>query len=106
MGTRLLAFIVVGAISTASRAASQVSAFPPPLHGEQLAFDAARGVLVLFGGSATFDGGKSFVDFAETMEWDGVQWRTALPSERSPGSRFGHSLAYDPERRLIVMYGG
>jgi hypothetical protein len=106
MSIRLLAHIMVGTLSTASRAVSQGSAFPPPLHGEQLAFDAARGRLVLFGGSSTFDGGKSFVDFVETKEWDGVRWRTTVPPERSPGSRFGHSLGYDPERRLIVMYGG
>jgi hypothetical protein len=84
----------------------QAPPFPPALHGEQLAYDVARGRLVVFGGAATTDGGKSYVEMFDTWEWDGTRWRKTVSPERGPGSRFGHSMGYDPERRMIVMFGG
>jgi cysteine-rich repeat protein len=61
-------------------------------HG--LAYDEARGVVVMFGGSPGGD---------ETWEWDGVDW-TAGPS--GPSSRWDPALAWDSSRQAVVLYGG
>jgi hypothetical protein len=69
----------------------------PELHLESVAFDADRGRLVLFGGSATLTG---------TWEWDGARWRLAADSASSPMPRVGAPMTYDPDRRRVVMFGG
>lgn len=60
------------------------------------AFDEARGVTVLFGGS---NGSSSAV-----WEWDGVAWTSRAAS--GPGARWANSLVYDPLRRAVVAFGG
>ena len=80
-------------------------ASPPALHLESLAFDAARGRLVLFGGSEPLAAG-GFGEPAETWEWDGAGWRVAVPAERGPGGRRGHAMTYDAAAARVVLYGG
>jgi hypothetical protein len=58
------------------------------------AFDAARGMAVLFGG---FD--------ARTWLWDGSNWKAFLPSNH-PSPRAGASMTYDATRQVIVLFGG
>jgi hypothetical protein len=69
-----------------------------------LAFDSARGRLVLFGGYR--DG--SFND--ETWEWDGCSWGEKVPTDPegdgNPSARSGHSMAYDSARGRVVLFGG
>ncbi|WP_110173566.1 hypothetical protein [Luteitalea pratensis] len=76
------------------------SALPSPLHGEALAWDEARGRLALFGGREP--GGW----LAGTWEWDGRVWRQAIDARASPPARAGHTLAFDPDRKRVVLYGG
>jgi len=64
---------------------------PGPGGGYRMAFDAARGVTVLCGG--------------DTCLWDGGAW-TKAESARAPAHRMVHSLAYDRDRRVVVLYGG
>ncbi len=70
---------------------------PSPRLGHAMVFDAARGVVVLFGGNdGTFRN--------ETWEWDGREWRLVAQTGPSPRSRFG--MAYDENRGVVVLFGG
>ena len=70
----------------------------PPLHLESVAFDAARNRLVLFGGSAQLQG---------TIEWtESRGWRRIADSVTSPHPRAGAPMAYDPDRRRVVLFAG
>ena len=73
---------------------------PSPLHGEALAWDEARGRLVLFGGREPAGW------LTGTWEWDGRGWRQAVDERSSPPARAGHALAFDPDRKRVVLYGG
>jgi hypothetical protein len=64
-----------------------------------MAFDAARGVVVMFGGYAA--GGF----LGDTWTWDGHAWAKHSPAH-SPRARGAPAMAYDPLRRLVVMIGG
>jgi cysteine-rich repeat protein len=66
-----------------------------------MAYDAARGRIVLFGG-------KNFVDEPnnETWEYDGVAWTLVTPTGASPSARSDHAMAYDAARKRVVLFGG
>lgn len=70
---------------------------PAARYETAMAYDAAREVVVLFGGA---DGETTFGD---TWEWDGVAW--TLAATEGPGRR-RHALAYDAARGVTVVYGG
>jgi len=72
---------------------------PSRRYGHALAYDAARGKVLLFGGNATT--GR----LADTWEWDGAKWTQLSPTE-SPPSRYAHALAYDGTREKVVLFGG
>jgi hypothetical protein len=63
-----------------------------------MAYDATRGVTVLFGGldSAGLNG--------QTWEWNGTIWTQRVLSGPSP--RNGHAMAYDATRGVAVLFGG
>ena len=88
---------------------TQVASDGPPARTEHaLAFDAARGVVVLFGGwgdgSFGSDAGAAHA-LADTWEWDGVRWTQRTPAS-SPSARVSHALAYDSAHGKIVLFGG
>ncbi len=63
-----------------------------------MAYDAARGVTVMFGGVAP--GGL----LGDTWEWDGKAWtQVMIPG---PQARYGHAMAYDADRQRTVLFGG
>ncbi|MCA9288024.1 MAG: hypothetical protein KDA05_05535 [Phycisphaerales bacterium] len=62
-----------------------------------MAYDSARGVIVLFGG---WDG----TDRADTWEYNGSQW--SLRSTVGPSPRHAHALVYDSTRGVCVLFGG
>ncbi len=66
------------------------------------AFDAVRGELVLFGGSAESTPG---LDLGDTWALTPARWRRLRPAA-SPSPRFGAVMAGDPARRTVVLYGG
>jgi hypothetical protein len=71
---------------------------PGSSYGHAMAYDAARGVTVLFGGfNATSRHG-------ETWEWNGTLW--ALRPVIGPSPRSGASLVYDAARCVVVLFGG
>ncbi len=69
------------------------------LHG--LAYDAARGETVLFGGRTAASGTR----LADTWVWNGTTWLRRTPS-MSPTARSSMAMAYDPIGRVVVMFGG
>jgi MYXO-CTERM domain-containing protein len=77
---------------------------PPNRVEAAMAFDAARGKMVLFGGVS--DGNV----LGDTWEWDGASWTevcTSAPcSSQVPAARHSHSLAYDSARQRVVLFGG
>ncbi|MEW5988276.1 MAG: kelch repeat-containing protein [Chloroflexota bacterium] len=73
----------------------------PPVHyGHAMAYDAARGVTVLFGGL-----GDNVVYLNDTWIWDGNDW-TQVFSATAPAARWLHAMAYDAQREVTVLFGG
>jgi hypothetical protein len=74
---------------------------PGTLCGHAMAYDAARGRVLLFGG---YDAAASrYSD--ETWSWDGVDW-TRLEPPASPLGRASHAMASDPVAGKILLFGG
>lgn len=71
----------------------------PNLSDGRAAYDPVRQRTVYFGGSG---GGQYWND---TWEWDGEGWTLLAPLDAPPG-RVYHSLAYDPQRGRIMLFGG
>ncbi len=77
---------------------------PPAREGHGLAYDRARGRVVLFGGVVFV--GSSLLHLADTWEYDGTTWQHILPSAApSPRNAIG-AMAYDQRSRSIVLGGG
>ena len=97
---------VVGLIGTVLAALQQPAALPdvldilPPLHGEAVAYDEARGRLIVFGGRTPNDWLQG------TWEWNGRRWQRTLPAEGGPSPRGGHAMAYDAARQRAVLFEG
>ncbi len=71
---------------------------PSERQNHVMAYDAARGQVVLFGGYDTQSLGDTWV-------WDGSNWTRKTPAT-SPTSRHYHAMAYDAVRGEVVLFGG
>jgi hypothetical protein len=70
-----------------------------------MGYDAARNRLVVQGGFvAAFGPGRPPQRLGDTWEWDGRAWRQV--STGGPGVRDHHTMAYDPARRQLILFGG
>ncbi len=65
------------------------------------AYDASKGVTVLFGGSITGYGGY----YSDTWEFDGSSWLLKQPNT-SPCARRHHKMVYDPNTETVILFGG
>jgi protocatechuate 3,4-dioxygenase beta subunit len=72
---------------------------PPARASYAMAYDAAHGQIVLFGG-ISFNGFLS-----DTWVWDGATWTQKSPAT-SPPDRVYSSMAYDAAHGQIVLFGG
>src|SRR5205807_9343822 len=72
---------------------------PAPREEAAMAYDAARGNLVLFGGA------NGTTAFGDTWTFDGTTWTQLHPATR-PSKAGGASLAYDAVHRQVMMFGG
>jgi hypothetical protein len=63
-----------------------------------MAYDAARAVTVLFGGS------QGIISNDETWEWNGTAWVQQVVG--GPSAREGHAMACDAARAVTVLFGG
>jgi len=73
-----------------------------------MAFDAGRNVVVMFGGSKGQDP-EYYLD--DTWEWDGTTWANVSPTTGTagtdwPSARRGSYMVYDPDRAVVVLFGG
>jgi hypothetical protein len=81
------------------------TAGPGPLLHFGFAYDAGRDRLVLQGGfSQPPTEGADLVRHGDTWEWDGDAWRRV--ADDGPGVRDHAAMAYDPERKVVVLFGG
>lgn len=76
---------------------------PPAREHQGMAYDEAREQLVMFGGYWWRDGRDGRLQ--DTWEWDGAVWSLRAPAVKPP-ARSEHTLAYDAERRLVLLIGG
>jgi len=72
---------------------------PSARRSPAMAYDSARGVTVLYGGSDAAGLGKD-----ETWEWDGATWTQRFIEGPGPQSR--HVMAYDAARQVTVLFDG
>lgn len=77
---------------------------PPSRLGAGMAFDEARGVTVLFGGSGQ-DAANQKIFMGDTWEWDGRDWTLVSPA-LSPPARESALMFFDPLRQTVVLFGG
>jgi hypothetical protein len=76
---------------------------PGPRAEAAVAYDPRRGRTVLFGGRFTSPGG-GVTRLGDTWEWDGRRWIRA--STAGPSPRSGAAMAWHPELRAVVLFGG
>ena len=69
--------------------------------GAPMAYDAATGQVIYFGGHISSSGG--FPD--ETFDWDGSKFDLLITDSRARGLRIP-AMAYDPDTTQLVMFGG
>ena len=67
-----------------------------------VAYDAARGVVVLFGGYNDEGGASSRL--GDTWEWNGARW--TLRATDGPAPRSGAAMAWDARSGDVVLFGG
>jgi hypothetical protein len=70
---------------------------PTPRYGPGMAYDAARGQVVLFGAAPGLT--------SDTWTWDGTDWTQHFPAH-SPSGRALMGMAYDAARDRVVLFGG
>jgi hypothetical protein len=76
---------------------------PPARDHQGMAYDEAREQLVMFGGYWWQDGRAGKLQ--DTWTWNGATW-SHRSTEAEPTARSGHTLAYDAERRVVMLVGG
>jgi hypothetical protein len=76
---------------------------PEAREGHTMAYDSARGRVVLFGGHGMF---ANYLD--DTWEWDGASasWTERTPTTSNPSARQDCGMAYESNRRGVVLFGG
>jgi hypothetical protein len=91
---------------------TQLSAFasPPARTGAPMAYDAATGTVLLFGGFGMVSGDAysgEYGGFSDTWSWNGTTW-TELSPASNPGSDSleSDSMAYDPATQTVVLFDG
>ncbi len=70
--------------------------------GHSMAYDAAHGEVVLFGGFVNADNPYSLDD---TWLWDGANWTQQFP-QTSPPARSDYGMTYDSVHSQVVIFGG
>jgi cysteine-rich repeat protein len=73
---------------------------PPARQAAMMAYDASRGIVVMFGGASS-----AGVVYNDTWEYDGASWTQRSPVA-SPSSRRLAGMTYDSTRQRIVLFGG
>ncbi len=99
---RTLPWSSAGTIPTTDAAEYASLTFRPLARaGHSVVYASARGRLVCFGGRAQSEGKR----LGDTWEWDGLRWLQVQTFD-GPQPRSRHSMAYDPVRDVVVLFGG
>ncbi|MFU8802307.1 MAG: hypothetical protein ACNA8W_00720 [Bradymonadaceae bacterium] len=81
---------------------------PVPRRGSAMAYDSARGVITLFGGTEDINNANNHL--GDTWEWDGVTWQKvhewASAMNDSPRPRRESAMVYDAARGVTILLGG
>lgn len=101
-GTSALGDMWIYSGSWSERVFGGTDVVPPPRLGAAMAYDEARGEIVMYGGCAF--GGSSFDALAGTWVWDGTTWHDR--GQTQPGPLCEASMAYDAARAELVLFGG
>jgi hypothetical protein len=75
---------------------------PPALSGHAMTYDAALGVVVLFGGDVDSIWQETT---NETWIWNGTDWTEIHPATVPP-NRYLFGMDYDPIQHYVLMFGG
>ena len=93
-----LALVVACATLTAQTAWTQRTGPSPDVPtSHALAYDSARGRMVMFG--------MAVLGVAVTWEWDGSKWDERKPASR-PSARQDHAMVFDSKRAKVILFGG
>ena len=74
---------------------------PPARYGGAMVYDAARGVVLLYGGAIS---NQQYLD--EMWQWDGVTWSQLATPPVNPGERSFVQLVFNPHDGKVYLYGG
>ena len=74
---------------------------PLPVDNPVMVYDSFRRRMVLMGASERV--GNQVNPLSKTWEWDGSNW---MAHAAVPPARYGPAMAYDPVRRITVLFGG
>ena len=78
---------------------------PPGRGRAALAYDGARGQVVLFGGvSAPSGPDERQIFFGDTWVWQKTAWRRI--AENGPPGRYAHAMVFDDRAGVVLLYGG
>ena len=75
---------------------------PSARSSHTMAYDAARGRVVVFGGYGRNDVGR----LDDLWEWDGRSWQLIEPQGSVPSARDDHAMVYGAARGRVVLFGG
>lgn len=79
---------------------------PPGRDRMQLAYDAARERVVVFGGRDSLLG----VNYQDTWEWNGADWLQRTPTTNPPPARFSGAMCFLPSTSVhaahVLLFGG
>ena len=81
---------------------------PSARHDSAMVWDSKRSRAVLFGGMQKDQADVDGTPMQDTWEWDPAKpgWTERKATGVEPSARYGHAMAYDPVRGLIVLVGG
>jgi hypothetical protein len=83
--------------STSPGTQTQTSTTPPARSGHAMAYDDARHVVLMFGGSGSST-------FGDLWSWDGSRWNRLSTS--GPPARDDAVVVFDSRRQRLVVFGG
>ncbi|HTU60404.1 MAG TPA: kelch repeat-containing protein, partial [Polyangiales bacterium] len=78
---------------------------PLPRLAHSMVYDSERKRVLLFGGEAPLGDGPQTTLYGDLWSWDGTNW-VELQLDALPSLQEAPSLAYDPERKQTLMFGG
>jgi hypothetical protein len=84
------------------------STTPGPVYGHAMVWDSERHVAILFGGIGPDDPFGQATLFNDVWEFDPEtnEWSKAQVVGPSPAPRMHPGMAYDADRKVVVMFGG